>query len=304
MPGLPSDIKIAVCISGETRTWNTLTDPEKRSHAYQLEMFLQRMKDILKCDIDVYGHTWDHCDIPQETNFFKHDNLTISNQDFILGNWLREDIFNRLIVYDMNITEIPTEHKSFLGKDPHAFLESFVHSGKKAWGQYFSHQLCVESIPNIMEYDYIIRWRWDLALELPSDVPRIPGKPAWDENMDVLIEYAIQQIGVFMTPDSDVHPVPSVLCGCNSFTLSDGYSQLEDVFFVFKRTNNLVMRTKDGFWREDAAQMNEMTHQKFRIDAHGLWGNIFRFYKLVIWQTLPNIFLLSRDPNHMGAKEN
>lgn len=130
-------MKIAICVSGETRDFNKiLKDTSHRS-------VLDFAEDLRKFNtqVDVYAHTWAHCEYPDRSDMIK--SLSIDDQS-IIDNWVSGDFLNRAF-------PIPNAGS----------FHDYLLASRKAYGQVFSGFRCFGLVP-VNEYDVVIRFRWDL----------------------------------------------------------------------------------------------------------------------------------------------
>ena len=140
-------MKIALCISGETREYNKYFAPTS------LVQYL-RSKG---CTVDIYGHTWSHCIAPEETDTIKFKELLIEDQADIIDRWVDEN---------------PNKHGWDTPRFAHMHADEWFgklyHNTRMHIGQHVGgfHSL---RMPDENEYDLYVRWRWDLALNTTKD---------------------------------------------------------------------------------------------------------------------------------------
>lgn len=130
-------MKIAICVSGETRDFNKiLKDPSHRS----VLDFADDLRQIFT-KVDIYAHTWAHCEYPERGDMIK--SLSIDDQ-IVIDNWVSGDFLNR----------------AFPSKNTVSFSD-YLLASRNAYGQVFSGFRCFGLVP-VNEYDVVIRFRWDL----------------------------------------------------------------------------------------------------------------------------------------------
>lgn len=142
-------MKIAVCLSGETRMFNQILEV-RRSPAD----FIDELKKFFP-QVDVYGHTWTHCEEPV-TDRFQFSALMIEDQSSI-DDWVKEDFVNRTYSNRM----LWNQQTKLSAMSPEEYVEKNLDRSRKAYGQVFSGFRCFEMVP-VNQYDVVIRYRWDL----------------------------------------------------------------------------------------------------------------------------------------------
>jgi hypothetical protein len=129
-------MKVAICLSGETRIFNR---------------YVQKFNNLISqskqegITVDLYGHTWDHCDIDFETGLLKQ--LKIENQK-VIDDWVKEDFIKRTYYDPADL--IPVD------KD---FISLNIDRSRKVYGQMFSGITSLQMPDD--SYDLYIRARWD-----------------------------------------------------------------------------------------------------------------------------------------------
>ena len=155
--------KIALVISGETRSYKDL--PE----GYQMSKIIDMYKTIAK-EVDVYGHTWSHCEAPLlKNNFFEIKELQVEDQ-VVIDNWVKEDFINRSYNNQYSFNDNHTLHIH----DPATFVDVHLEASRCAYGQIWSAMRSFCMLKDTFDhYDIIVRLRWDLAINNSNDISRV-----------------------------------------------------------------------------------------------------------------------------------
>ena len=127
-------LKIAFCISGETREYNSFFAPDT--------MITHLME--MGHTVDIFGHTWAHCEKPQ-TDIFNFKRLHIDDQEKVIGDWVSGN----------------AELRSWSEHDSNVLQHLDVTRAKI--GQHVSGIKCLQ-FPETDDYDVFYRWRWDLGI--------------------------------------------------------------------------------------------------------------------------------------------
>ncbi len=194
-------MRIALCISGETREYNTFLGPE---------VFVDYLRSK-GCTVDIYGHTWKHCGEPIETNVIKFKELLIQDQA-IIDRWIDKN---------PNAHGWDTPRPDNMQADE--WFARLYHNTRVKIGQHIGGFNCLR-MPNHNNYDLCIRWRWDLTLNLNH---------AWEESA---MEYQFYPI---LESTSTVEEALAVT-SCESGVALYG-PNLEDTHYAFNRSamNNI-----------------------------------------------------------------
>lgn len=183
-------MKIALCISGESRDFNKFHAPET---------IITRLMEKGH-HVDVFGHTWTHCDIPNSTDVINFKDLLIEDQDSIISKWVLEDPEKRGWPGDYNSQEEMLERT------------------KARCGQHVSGIKCLQ-MPNTDDYDVFIRWRWDLMIS--------------DNLQKVSDEFLDMHYHPWFDFVKD-HEDPVALTSCNSW-ITPYYPSIEDTHYFFNK---------------------------------------------------------------------
>ena len=139
-------MKIALCISGETREYNKYFAPTS------LIQYL-RSKG---CTVDIYGHTWSDCVVPEETDTIKFKELLIEDQA-IIDRWV-----------DKNPNKHGWDTPRPANMQADEWFGRLYHNTRIHIGQHIGGIHCLR-MPDENEYDLYVRWRWDLELKTIKD---------------------------------------------------------------------------------------------------------------------------------------
>ena len=157
-------MKIAICISGETRTWNSplvtssFKSIDENGDGYFKkitcgESFYEMVDSVKEVypdvQIDIYGVAWDHCELPANTDIFKNVNIV---------NWNDKD-FRLLEDYK----EIYYQAKCEFGELPEATRDiAYLNTMAQWWGML----QCFKDAAMTDDYDLYVRARWDLNYDV------------------------------------------------------------------------------------------------------------------------------------------
>ena len=213
-------LKIAIYVSGEIRTY--LKQDNMLPH------FVNFLKEWGH-DVILFGHTWKHSlpnAIPIDFSLF--DDFKILDQKYLF-EWVLEDQDNRMIA--------PTVNKTidrFLGQ-VWSGIDCFTTFGNK----------CIE------DYDFHIRWRWDLYFDIPQDeFFRQRAEDFFNE--------------IFLSYDNDNH-IPSIITSSNASLSCD-------------LVNNQI--TYSGILEDRFFALNKLAMEKIVFsDTEKLIGSTLKFYK-------------------------
>ena len=189
-------MKIALCISGETREYNKFFGPS---------VFVEYLRSK-GCTVDIYGHTWKHCnEVPLETDIIKFKELVIEDQA-VIDRWVDEN---------------PNGHGWDTPRPAHMQADEWFgrlyHNTRVKLGQHIGGFTCLR-IPDYNNYDLCIRWRWDLTLNLNLD---------WEINAMENIFYPVLESTARLVEELAV-------TSCNSGIAPYGPC-LEDTHYAFNR---------------------------------------------------------------------
>ena len=135
-------MKIAICISGQTRTFNQNRDTE----GDDLKEFLEHLKHY---NVDLYGVHWKSCR-PVDRSKFDYKKIKVIDHDDV-RKWVAEDFMNRC--FRTMEGEIRITNPDF--------VEEGLNYSVRSYSQHWSAFECYNLIDDPHEYDWIIRWGWD-----------------------------------------------------------------------------------------------------------------------------------------------
>jgi len=163
-------MKVAICISGETRTWNTYGVVNGRYATSSFKSIDDKgsryLKKVTCCEsfyemynsitdaypdvqFDIYGVAWDHCELPLNTKKFKNVNIV---------NWHDTD-FRLLETYK----EIYYQARREFGNLPEATRDTaYLNTMAQWWGML----QCFKDAAMTDDYDLYVRARWDLNYDV------------------------------------------------------------------------------------------------------------------------------------------
>lgn len=152
-------MRIAICIGGETRDYND--DPSNN-----LEYLVNRLRGDGHI-VDVYGHTWAHCDLPRRDRVQFKD-LQIEDQS-IIDEWTHQDWINRLHLNKNLADEFNYNHDFHDNFDSDKLaihnldidsIKRIEMSTRAGYAQHISGWKSFQLVND--DYDVYLRWRWDL----------------------------------------------------------------------------------------------------------------------------------------------
>jgi hypothetical protein len=263
--------KVAICISGETRTFNT--------KSYQELKTLTEKLSVRGFEFDFYGHTWDHCEDPDPSLLpFKKiikEPLSIIDK-WVMAEFLTRAFFDRK--YPIKVSQ---------RQDPEKIVDFYLQASRAGYGQLISAFNCFKLI-DIDQYDLVIRARWDCKFK--------------DLDIAYVIETLVSQMNKAQVAAENNSPL--VLASSDTrimpYSASKKYVRqpaisLGDLFFVFNKFSFTSIMNKPVFTIiEHINDSTTKTHHNFR--NHQLWSEILLRCDIYIDTTLPNIFETHRTP--------
>jgi hypothetical protein len=279
-------MKMALCISGETRTWNLFDNQEtiegQLGHALGHDWMVKHWR-ALGWDIDVYGHTWDYCEYPEETDNIQFKKLTISNKDTEIGDWIRQDVLSRAVLHAKDFKDYPSPTTEFL-----------IEESKAAWGQIFSNCLCMEQIDDFDEYDLVVRSRWDLCIEYPNSME--PVISHYDD-MTFFIKNYSNMMHLFVKSNGFVDGCNLLLVGNSWQFFKDKFDISEDTFFCVTSGNAFINILKNKTWKQELHNLIEEVPLLKRCCSHDLWAVLWKGCSMIGYYGLPPVICLFREEN-------
>lgn len=219
-------MKIALCISGETREFNIYYPPNN---------YITWLREKGHT-VDVFAHTWSHCEKPQPT-IFNFKQLIIEDQDKVIGDW----------------SNVDPEFRSFSFWDEENNCRGVpqpLEVTKEKIGQHVSGWKCLQ-LPETDDYDFVIRWRWDLAIATREHVPEI---------MDILYPPQLDYISTY-------NEKPLCMTDCVSrwgrFNL-----ELNDIMYLINKPAHINI--KNSPWEQ--AVLDAWAEEENPCSYHTLWN--------------------------------
>lgn len=223
-------MKIAFCISGETREHNKFYGPDNMI-TYLME---------LGHTVDVFGHTWDHSEVP-DSSLYNFKLLQIDNQHKIISDWTNVDLINRAWFADS---------KQVVTEPGNEIIQSLNITNAKI-GQHVSGWKCLQ-MPDTDQYDIFFRWRWDLQLN-PNLVEN--EKYTIDKTLIPWLDYVKAN-----------NKIPIVITD-NSGWVARNLSVQDQHFFMNKLTHQTIKQIP---W--ETAISNVWTANNQKCSYHMLWN--------------------------------
>jgi hypothetical protein len=257
-------MKIAICISGQTRDWD---DEPSKNLAYYISCL-----EKYGHEVDVVGHTWSHCTPPSEEHV-KFKKLIIEDQ-VIIDNWVLTDWTNRL-TFNKELCELfnydPTDHDEYDLKNieydrlSNDTINKVLQYCRAGYGQHVSGWKSFQLADN--GYDMYIRWRWDLIftnlVDTKSDIKDI---------IDFYVPYINEVIKSFHSLTFSSTDNLHVLFGGNSIIHTKDRSCVDDLFFAFTSTAKQKIDGIDIFDAIDKCFDPTMHHTPLnKALYHTLW---------------------------------
>lgn len=291
-------MKIALCLSGESRMFNEFNDASLERGPQEFYRKLQQYNP--DWTVDVYGHTWTHCELPV-TDVFQFKQLIIEDQKLI-DDWVKEDFLNR--AFSNKIDFNPKYKLSEMSLS--AWVDKLLDRSRWAYGQHFSAYHCFALLPK-NEYDIVIRYRWDLSFE-PRFIPDGNELGSWGatSSIDFFKKSIGKSIENLISPKHyGIEPAAIIT---NNMYVHGGQPngiQMDDTFFMFNRKAFAVINKgqhgQDTTFEDHLAHVFSQTHENEKHSAHSLWGDLLfshrhNTYGLIIFHPdIPNTMLLHRN---------
>ena len=244
-------MKIAISVSGETRTHNHL-DSNQDFHESLEKLFGD-------WDYDLYGHTWQHCDRP--INLYKFVDFKQTNQDDIWEQFVKHNIFDR-VPFRTSWNDNIDYRRLF--EDDTGFLDFCKQRAAGCYGQIWSWHKTTKMITDSgKRYDFYFRWRWDNS--------------CIDEHVDEFndtLHHFLNNTGNYAgwMEDSNILTAYPIL---NGNTMHDTFFVLKELFVDHNLCNTL-----------NNVVINNLPH---RHTAHELWYGYLTELGYHIAAGLPNL---------------
>lgn len=239
-------MKLAISISGETRLYN---------NEHNLQQFHVALDKLFgKYEYDLYGHTWNRCEVPKDITSYTVFEQTDDNE--IWEQLVKPNFFD-FVPYRDEWQQL-LEYQC-IDDEPEKFIEFCKETSIGAYAQIWSWDKTIKQIfPRISEYDGVVRWRWDSNIE------------EGDELIDQKIFLAQEQIYNFLTKresyDSQQYTGHNhVLTECPNNLHSN---TMQDTFFIVDRMGVINMNRQPILKSLSDAISNSLP---LRYTAHELW---------------------------------
>lgn len=268
-------MKIALCIAGETREYNSFFGPDT------LITHLMEAGHT----VDIFGHTWDHCEKPIE-DMFKFKKLVIEDQLKIVEDWVNKNPEQRL--YN------EWDHEN----DCDGPLETIEVTRAKI-GQHVSGLKSLQ-MPETDDYDLFIRWRWDLKIEWNQqwiDKDAV-NKPAAIYNADLYSRDYRNTVVKFMYDQwvnylENRNQIPMVITDSIGWVGLHNWA-IQDTHFLLNKLAHKNIKNLN--WETEIAQVWNETS---KCSSHMLWNHLLiRQAKCMIRQSLPNVTVFTSMKEH------
>jgi hypothetical protein len=254
-------MKIALCISGETREYNDYFGPSS---------FINYLRSK-GAEVDIYGHTWTHCNVPEESDTIKFKELLIEDQT-IIDDWV-----------NLN----PMKNGWDTKKEPHVsadeWFEEVYHNTRVKIGQHIGGFNCLR-MPDAEQYDIVIRWRWDLGI-MGSDIKHDDGLPEHEH-------YLLDTIFYPKLEWASTRIEPLALTSSESYYAQYGPC-VEDTYYLFNKRAMRCINKLDLYF-----QIIKLW-EGGKIGYHTLWNRLLADKGgIKIGTHLPNVTKFYKSTKH------
>lgn len=250
-------MKIAVCVSGQTRR-----------HNFYKDKWLEDLNELFgPNNCDLYGHTWRGQPAPHYMNLFK--GYTCDDQDMI-KTWVDKNPFQRM--YHNQAWLDNPEYRDMM-KDGR-WYEHALDATVRAYGQYWSALLCFKQIEQ--DYDIIVRYRWDIGINKTN---------LNDVRLAITNFKKAQKQGTESIPGEirkDIDPLIPADVLVSTPHRSD---YIPDMFFV---SNNKILKCNDhpiAYWMD---RMMKLQYPDKPV-AHIGWATLLKALELKTVSAMPTI---------------
>lgn len=248
-------MKIAICISGETRGFNWESDDNSHlPEGYELQNFINLVKEQYPgVDCHIYAHTWDHCKLPNK-DLFDYRKLEVTSQqeivDWVSDRFCRRAYQNRM-EFDKRVTLTELGPEAYVN----TLLEVSKNKYAQQWGAFKAYNL-LQDVRD--QYDLVIRWRWDNGI--PEN--NMHMMPKFWEAWETILQEANSDNGftLFQSMTFYTFVTPGILAP-------------EDIFFVHNEEASHILRKIDFPNMMDNIIYQQLGPEKYA--DHTLWGMIF-----------------------------
>ena len=263
---------IAICVSGEVRTWF-------QSGKETLKYFISRLESNGHT-VQVYGHTWKHCEI-EKPDFF--ESLIIDDQQK-LYDFINEDKITR-VIYSSDVRTNYTNHTGDIALH--------IANSTAILGQIFAFHRVMRNAP--VGHDIYIRWRWD---NIFTDYLDEFNSHLTEEEKEAYIKLFIAQIESIVSIRSNFlsSHCDLVFRGMsNNFENKVSDVHISFVDFVFALDKHAHMKIhKDADFESHMFEKIKQSPVLSRPGTHQVWTYLMDRYKLRGTANLINIVCVDR----------
>lgn len=232
-------MKIAICLSGETRDWDDYSSKN-------LAHFISNL-EANGHEVDCFGHTWSHCKPPSQKSV-KLKKSIIENQkvieDWVMGDWEKRLTFNNEICEDMEYNPMDHhgyDHSKIQYKNvSDEMVEKILDYCCRGYGQHISgwksFQLADEG------YDLYVRWRWDLIFCKDDESNHMSDYKKVIDFWQPFIEVAFKALST--TSFSDAQDIGVAFTG-NAIVKKANHACIDDLFMIFTPKVKSIIDTID-----------------------------------------------------------
>jgi len=257
-------MKISICVSGQTRSWN---DHPSNNLQYFISV-LEQMGHT----VNVVGHTWDNCDTPTQ-DLVQFKNIELNNSSMI-DDWIKQDWHNRVIIdndlcdyfeyapqnNNNDDTDFPPRDDMAYDRIPEYIRNDMLEWSRNEYAQHISGWKSFQLADS--DSDIYLRWRWDLIF---NTLNRFVDEDDYKNN----INYWTDHLNDLFTYASNHMTADFYFCG-SSVLLTDGEAIVDDQYFIFTNKAKQKIDNIDIFEAIDAYAVindNSMT----RTAEQHLW---------------------------------
>ena len=257
-------MKIAICISGETRGFNWESDDNSHlPEGYELQNFINLLEEKYPgVDVHIYAHTWDHCKLPNK-DLFNYKKLEVTSQKEIV-DWVSERFCRRAYQNRMDFDKRVTLKE--LG--PEAYVNTVLETSKnnyaQLWGAFKAYNLLRDVSE---EYHAVVRWRWD------NGIP--------DENLHMLPKFWEEWDREIIWNHDGHDEGFTLMQGMSHYTfVQPGMLAPDDIIFVHNEQASKILRNVDFPNTMDNMIYAQMGPEKY--SNHTAWGYTFEHINIGI----------------------
>lgn len=258
--------KIAISVSGQTRGHNQISKRWMKGLFHLFDGY----------DIDLYGHTWDYCELPKTLDKFKE--FHVSSPEEIWTDFVQHNLFER-VPFKQSWTETSEWEDILITNDFNKFMELCKQRSIDAYAQIYSFIKSLEKIKQ-ENYDAVFRYRWDLGLssELSDEI-------AYGKKMIRQFLYKEQEFSG-LNRDSTILSLSPI--GITKDTM-------HDVAFLIDCKNPQFKTMKGEPLEKGLSRVIRGELVSRRLNGHELWYWFLKYHRFVIASGIPNsIFTLIR----------